>query len=55
MPYQSRIRNYRSRREKNEAAFRAVRRFVLITLIGIAIWVYFNRVSLWDWFQTYFY
>jgi hypothetical protein len=55
MPYQSRIRNYRSRREKNEATKRTAQRIVLVALIALAIWIYFNRVRLWDWLETYFY
>lgn len=55
MPYQSRIRNYKTRREKNQAASRTVKRILLFVTIGLAIWVFMNRVSLWDWFRTYFY
>lgn len=55
MPYQSRIRNYKTRREKNEAIRRVTLRILMFVALGLAIWIYLNRVSLWDWIRTYFY
>ncbi len=55
MPYQSRIRNYKSRRERNQETRRIVNRILLFVMVGLLIFIWFNRVSLWDWFKTYFY
>lgn len=55
MAYKSRRRNYRSRREKLATAQRNTRLIILFTFLGLMVWVFMNRVSLWDWFRTYFY
>lgn len=55
MPYQSRIRNYKTRREKNQATWRTVQRILLFFGIGLFIWGFMHRVSLWNWLRTYFY
>ena len=54
MAYKSR-RRIRSRREKLATAQRNTRLIFLFALIGLIVWVIMNRVSLWNWFKTYFY
>lgn len=54
MTYQSR-RNYKTRREKNAQTRRVTLRILLFVGILLLLFVYINRVSLWDWMRTYFY
>lgn len=51
MTYQSRIRNYKSPREKNRAAWRNVRLVILFLAIALAIWAIKERQEIWDWFR----
>ncbi len=55
MTYQSRRRNYKTRREKNANARRTTLRILLFLGIMLLLYVFINRVSLWDWVRTYFY
>ncbi|MFN7118130.1 MAG: hypothetical protein ACK4TA_15125 [Saprospiraceae bacterium] len=55
MSYQSRFRNYKTRREKNESTRRVTLRILLFLSIMLLLWMFINRVSLWDWVKTYFY
>ncbi|MCB0630980.1 MAG: hypothetical protein R2824_32285 [Saprospiraceae bacterium] len=55
MGYQSRKRNYKSRRERNAAAWNNLRTFVLFALIAGLIIGFKNRVAIWDWFRLLFY
>jgi len=55
MGYQSRKRNYRSRREKLAAYLRNIRIITIFLLIGLGLYLLFNWVEIRDWLQTYFY
>lgn len=55
MPYQSRRRNYQSRRERNARTWRIARIVVASTLLFAAVFAWMNRVSLYSWLKTYFY
>ncbi len=55
MGYQSRIRHYRSPRERNRDFARRMQRILLFLAIGVLCWAFMNRVSLIDWLKTYFY
>jgi len=55
MAYQNRIRNYKTRREKNANTRRVTLRILLFLGLMLLLWIFINRVSLWDWFRTYFY
>lgn len=55
MGYQSRKRNYRSRREKNAAAWKNFRTILIFALIAAVIIAFMNRVAIWDWFRMLFY
>lgn len=55
MGYQSRKRNYRSRRERMQMHMRNYRMIFIFALIALAVLLYKNRWSLWNWLQTYFY
>ncbi len=55
MTYQSRKRNYKSRREKLANAQRNTKLIFIFALIAGAILLFKNRVSIWDWLATYFY
>lgn len=51
MAYQSRMRNYKTPREKNRATWRNVRLVLLFAVIALAIWAFKERQDLWDWFR----
>ena len=55
MAYQSRKRNYRSRRERLERASRNTKVVLIFATIGAAVWVFMIRHELWAWLKTYFY
>lgn len=55
MGYQSRKRNYRSRRERNAIAGRNFRTVIIFLLIAAAILIVSNRVAIWDRFRLLFY
>lgn len=55
MGYQSRKRNYRSRRERNEIAGKNARKVLIFLGIAIIVLVIKNRVAIWDWFRLLFY
>lgn len=55
MGYQSRRRNYLTRRERNARAWRTARIIVIFTAIGLAIFGFMHRVSLYNWLKTFFY
>lgn len=55
MPYQSRRRNYQSRRERNARTWRVSRILVASILLFAAVFAWMNRVSLYSWLKTYFY
>lgn len=55
MGYQSRKRNYKSRREQNAMVGRHLRTVLVFLLIAAVILVIRNRVAIWDWFRLLFY
>lgn len=55
MPYQSRHRNYQSRRERNARTGRVARILVASVLMFSAVLAFMNRVSIYNWLKTYFY
>ena len=55
MPYQSRRRNYLSRRERNARTLRTAQILILFVVLSAALLAWMNRVSLYNWFKTYFY
>ena len=55
MGYQSRKRNYKSRRERNAIAWRNLRTVFIFLLIAVIILVIKNRIAIWDWFRMFFY
>ena len=55
MPYQSRRRNYQSRRERNARTWRTARILVVSVLLFSAVFAFMNRVSIYNWIKTYFY
>lgn len=55
MTYQSRKRNYKSRRERLQEQFRAYRLIFLFAAIAAAVWIYKERQDIWAWLKTYFY
>lgn len=55
MAYQSRMRNYKSRRERYEKTKRNVRVIFLFALIAIGLTLYFSWNEIWTWLRTYFY
>ncbi len=55
MAYQSRKRNYRSRRERYQRDMRNIRLIFIFALIAALILVFRNRYALWGWLKTYFY
>lgn len=55
MPYQSRHRNYQSRRERNARTGRVARILVVSVLLFAAIFAFMNRYWLYGWLKTYFY
>lgn len=55
MGYQSRKRNYKSRRERNAIAGRNFRTVLIFLLIALVILVIKNRVAIWDWLRLLFY
>ncbi|MCB9295425.1 MAG: hypothetical protein H6559_20225 [Lewinellaceae bacterium] len=55
MGYQSRKRNYKSRREKFSETMRSTRVFLIFLTIGMAVWFFRNRYEFWGWLKTYIY
>jgi hypothetical protein len=55
MGYQSRKRNYQSRREKLKQHFRNYRMAFIFLMIALIVILYKNRWDIWNWIQTYFY
>ncbi|MEN0004925.1 MAG: hypothetical protein AAF798_12300 [Bacteroidota bacterium] len=55
MTYQSRKRNYKSRRERLAEQFRFYRITFIFAMIALAVWVIKERHGLWAWLKTYFY
>ncbi|HMR43070.1 MAG TPA: hypothetical protein PKC40_04515 [Saprospiraceae bacterium] len=55
MGYQSRKRKYVSGRERLEHSRKIFRILLLFGSLGLAGWIFFNRVALWDWLKLYFY
>lgn len=54
MPISNRHR-YKSGREKYKQGVRNAKIIFSFLSVGIAIWVFKERVAIWDWLQTYFY
>ncbi|WP_170110465.1 hypothetical protein [Flavilitoribacter nigricans] len=55
MGYQSRKRNYKSRRERNAIAGKRFRTVLIFAGIALFIIILKNRVAIWDWFRLLFY
>lgn len=55
MPYNNKSRNYKSRREKFQDVQKNTRLIIIFALIAGAILLFKNRISIWDWIQTFFY
>ena len=55
MGYQSRRRNYKSRRERNAITKKNARKVLVFSGIAILVLVIKNRVAIWDWFRLLFY
>lgn len=56
MAYKSRKKNFgKSKSERIRQHWRNVRVTVIFILITIAILVFKNRISIWNYIQTYFY
>lgn len=55
MGYQSRKRNYKSRRERNAIAWRNFRTVLIFAMIAGCILIIRGRVAIWDWFRMLFY
>ncbi|MCB0545771.1 MAG: hypothetical protein KDD02_19495 [Phaeodactylibacter sp.] len=55
MGYQSRKRGYKSRRERFDYTVRNTRIIFIFLSLGMAVWVFKNRLDWWAWLKTYFY
>lgn len=55
MGYQSRKRNYKSRRERNALAWKRFRTVLIFVGIALVVLIFKNRVAIWDWFRLLFY
>jgi len=55
MPYQSRMRNYKSRRERLEQSTRNIRIIFIFAAIALIVYVFKERYEIWAWLKTYFY
>ncbi|MEM1217304.1 MAG: hypothetical protein AAGH79_00255 [Bacteroidota bacterium] len=55
MAYQSRRRNYTSRRERLANSIRKARIVILFAFIAIALYLFFNWRSIYDYLRTYTY
>lgn len=55
MGYQSRRRNYKSRRERNAIAKKNAQKVLIFIAIAIIVLIIKNRVAIWDWFRLLFY
>lgn len=55
MAYQSRRRNYKSRRERLADSIRRVRLVFLFALIALGLYLFFNWRSIYDYLRTYTY
>lgn len=52
MPYQSRLRNYKSRREKNMMVWRTFRLVLLFFAVLGCFLLLQNRYAVWGWLQS---
>ena len=55
MGYQSRRRNYRSRRERYEKHKRNFKVILIFSVIALGVWIFKERYEIWAWLKTYFY
>ncbi|MCB0706523.1 MAG: hypothetical protein KDC34_14500 [Saprospiraceae bacterium] len=55
MTYQTRRRNYKSRRDKLERSGKVIKLISLFGTLFLLIYGWFNRVRIYDWVETYFY
>lgn len=55
MGYQSRKRNYKSRREKNAIAARNLRVTLIFLGLALLVLLFKNRIAIWDWLRLQFY
>lgn len=55
MAYKSRKRNYKSRRERIHEHWRNIRIMFIFGIIILAVLLFKNRISIWTYFQTFFY
>lgn len=55
MGYKSRKRNIKSRREKFQSTLRNTRLFFLFLFLGLLLFLFMSRRSIWAWLETYFY
>ncbi|WP_350176460.1 hypothetical protein [Phaeodactylibacter sp.] len=55
MGYQSRKRNFRSRRERFEDTMRKTRLFFLFLFLAILVYLFMNRYEFWAYLKTYLY
>ena len=55
MSYQSRKRNYKSRRQRWADTMRNTRLVLIFGAIALVVLMFKNRYEFWNWFQTFFY
>ncbi|MCI5082178.1 MAG: hypothetical protein MRY78_10805 [Saprospiraceae bacterium] len=55
MGYQSRMRNYKSRRERYEQSTRNIRIIFIFAIIALVVFLFKERYEIWGWLKTYFY
>jgi hypothetical protein len=55
MAYQSRRRQYKSRRERYEQNSRNLKVFFIFGVLGLAVYLFKIRYEFWAWLKTYFY
>ena len=55
MAYQSRKKNYKSRRERYDQSTRNLKVFFIFAAIGLAVYLFKIRYELYGWLKTYFY
>jgi hypothetical protein len=55
MAYQSRKRNYKSRRQRYSIFTRNAKIVFVFASIGAAVWLFKVRYEIWGWLKTYFY
>lgn len=54
MAYQSRKRNYKSKRERYQTHARFIRVTILFIIIALIVWIYKNRYEYWPDMNTWF-